>query len=84
MSPTFDTPDLSSGFSYFKSKKKGNWRTLIINVNGVLSKTAEITSIIDYCDHETKIDSSISFSEFIPNGYNGGFRRDRNKMAEAS
>ena len=28
---------------------------------------------------ETKIDSSISFSEFLPNGYNGGFRRDRNK-----
>ena len=28
---------------------------------------------------ETKIDSSTSFSEFLPNGYNGGFRRDRNK-----
>ena len=85
MSPTFDTPDLSSGFSYSKSKKKGNWRTLIINANGVLSKTAEIAAIIDYCDPdlmlftETKIDSSISFSEFLPNGYNGGFRRDRNK-----
>ena len=68
-----------------KSKKKGNWRTLIINANGVLSKTAEIASIIDYCDldlmlfTETKIDSSISFSEFLPNGYNGGSRRDRNK-----
>ena len=83
MSPAFDTPELSSGFSYSKSKKKGNWRTLIINTNGVLSKTAEIASIIDYCDPdlmlftETKIDSSISFSEFLPNGYNGGFRRDR-------
>ena len=42
MSPTFHTPDLSSGFSYSKSKKKGNWRTLIINANGVLSRTAEI------------------------------------------
>ena len=50
MSPAFDTPDLSSGFSYSKSKKKGNWRTLIINANGVLSKTAEIASIINYCD----------------------------------
>ena len=28
---------------------------------------------------ETKIDSSISFSEFLPNGYNGEFRRDRCK-----
>ena len=48
MSLAFDTPDLSSGFSYSKSKKKGNWRTLIINANGVLSKTAEIASIINY------------------------------------
>ena len=28
---------------------------------------------------ETKIDSSISYSEFLPNGYNGEFRRDRCK-----
>ena len=28
---------------------------------------------------ETKIDSSISFSEFLPNGYNGEFRKDRCK-----
>ena len=87
MSPAFDTPDLSSGFSYSKSKKKGNWRTLIINANGVLSKTAEIASIINNCDPDlmlftkTKIDSSISFSEFLPNGYNEWYKT---KMAEAS
>ena len=68
-----------------KLKKKGNWRTLIINANGVLNKKAEIAAIIDYCDPdlmlftETKIDSCISFSEFLPNWYNGEFRRDRCK-----
>ena len=50
-----------------------------------MNKKAEIAAIIDYCDPdlmlftETKIASSISFSEFLPNGYNGEFRRDRCK-----
>ena len=83
--PSVDTPNLTSGLSYSKSKKKGNWRTLIINANGILSKTAEISAIIEYCDpdlmliSETKIDSTISYSEFLPKGYTGEFRRDRNK-----
>ena len=77
--------DYPLGTVTLKLKKKGNWCTLIINANGVLNKKAEIAAIIDYCDPdlmlftETKIDSSISFSEFLPNGYNGEFRRDRCK-----
>ena len=90
MSPAFDTPDLSSGFSYSKSKKKGNWRTLIINANGVLNKTAKIASIINYCDPDLmlftaiKINSSISFSEFLQMGTMVGFAETATKMAQAS
>ena len=49
-----------------------------------MNKKAEIAAIID-CDPdlmlftETKIDSSISFFEFLPNGYNGEFRGNRCK-----
>ena len=86
--PSIDTPELSSGYNYSKTKKKSNWRTLIIIANGVLIKKMPKLHAAISCDPDlmlftnTIIDSSITFSEFLPNGYNGynGYNvRDRCK-----
>ena len=63
--------------------KKQNLRTLVINCNGIANKRAELENITAYTDPdvilmtETKIDSSVSSSEFLPCGYKGDIRRDR-------
>ncbi len=63
--------------------KKQNWRTLVVNCNGVMSKKAELSNLTNYTNPdillltETKIDNTISTSEFLPDGYTGEFRKDR-------
>ena len=62
--------------------KKQSLRTLVINCNGIANKRAELENITAYTDPdvilmtETKIDSSVSSSEFLPCGYKGDIRRD--------
>ena len=64
--------------------KASNMRYLSINCNGVSSKRAELENLVAYTSPdvllltETKIDSSVSTSEFLPVGYRG-FRKDRNR-----
>ena len=63
--------------------KKQNLRTLVINCNGVSNKRAELENVFNYTDPdivlltETKIDSTINPSEFLPRGYKGDIRKDR-------
>jgi exonuclease III len=66
--------------------KLNNWRTLVINVNSIVGKSAEFAHLLEYTNPdaimlcETKLDSSIKSAEFIDN--NAGytiFRRDRNR-----
>ena len=63
--------------------KKQNLRTLVINCNGVSNKRAELENVFNYTDPdivlltETKIDSTINPSEFLPSGYKGDIRKDR-------
>ena len=64
--------------------KASNMRYLSINCNSVSSKRAELENLVAYTSPdvllltETKIDSSVSTSEFLPAGYRG-FRKDRNR-----
>ena len=86
--PSLLTPELSSDFIY--PKKGSNWRTVVINANGITHKKVEISEMDDYCDPdlmlitltETKLDSSIFSSELLPKGFVGEFRRDRNLNSE--
>ncbi len=56
-------------------EKKHNWRTVIINCNSAPGKRALLSRLVDYVDPdcmlltETKIDGSVSSSEFMPPGY---------------
>ena len=64
--------------------KKNNWRTLTVNCNGVANKQAELQHIIEYTNPdvllltETKVDSTIKSSEFMPQTYKC-FRKDRKR-----
>ena len=79
--PSVITPELSSDFIY--PKNGSNWRTVVVNVNSITNKKAEISAMADYCDPDLKLitetlDSSIFSSELLPKGYVGQFRRDCN------
>ena len=62
--------------------KGENLRTLVVNCNGVHNKTAKLANMVGYVDpdilllSETKLNDSVSSSEFLPANYKG-FRRDR-------
>jgi len=62
--------------------KKSNWRTLVLNANGIRSKHAELLHLVDYTNPdailltESKLDPSIANSEFMPQGYSV-VRKDR-------
>lgn len=62
--------------------KQANWRTLIINCNGITGKRAELAQLADYTDPdamllcETKLDGSVNNAEFLPEGYKA-YRKDR-------
>ncbi len=62
--------------------KQNNWRTLVVNCNGVIGKKAQLANLVSYTDPdvlivtETKIDGTVSSAEFIPPGYKS-FRKDR-------
>ena len=62
--------------------KQDNWRTLVVNCNGVTNKKAELEHLTQYTDPdlliltETKLDQTIKTSEFLPPNYRA-FRKDR-------
>ena len=68
-----------------KKRNTNSWRTLVINCNSVSGKKSELAERVEYTDPdvilltETKLDSSIGTAEFIPEGYQGNIRRDRNR-----
>ena len=65
--------------------KRTNIRTLVINANGVSDKRALLENLVECTDPdvmiitETKLDSTINSSEFLPEGYRGDIRKDRNR-----
>ena len=64
--------------------KGNNVRVIVANCNGVRGKKAELENLTEYVNPdililtETKIDSDIKSSEFLPEGYKGDIRKDRN------
>ena len=80
--PSVLTPELSTDFIY--PKEYSNWRTVVINVNSITHKKAEISAMADYCDPDlmlmtgTKLDSNHFSSKLLPKGYGDEFRRDSN------
>ena len=65
--------------------KKHNIRTLIINANGVSDKWALLENVVEYTDpdvliiSETKLDATVDSTEFLPSGYRGDIRKDRDR-----
>ena len=60
-------------------------RTLIINANGVSDKRALLENVVKYTDpdvliiSETKLDATVDSTEFLPSGYRGDIRKDRDR-----
>ena len=56
-----------------------------MNCNSITGKVAEFANLTEYTDPdvimmtETKLDSSINAAEFLPEGYQVGARKDRNR-----
>ena len=56
-----------------------------MNCNGITNKKAALENLVSYTNPdviiltETKIDGKISPSEFLPDGYQGEVRKDRNR-----
>ncbi len=64
---------LTSASSQADLRKKGmNWRTLVININGIRGKVAELEHVIDCTNpdavliYETKLDKSVNTQEVVP------------------
>ena len=70
--------------------KHHNMRTLVVNANGILGKSATFANLIDYTKpdivlmQETKLDPSIKSGEFMPPGFSAPIRQDRNKHGGGS
>ena len=60
------------------SPKHHNMRTLVVNANGILGKSAMFGNLIDYTKPD-KLDPSIKSGEFMPPVFSPPIRRDRNK-----
>ena len=75
--------DTSSGI--FTRTTADNIRITVVNANSVKGKKPEIVELCNSTQldimviTETKIDSTINSSEFLPQNYNGQIRRDRNR-----
>jgi hypothetical protein len=63
--------------------KGNNLRVIVVNCNSASGKKAELANLCDYLDPdvmiltETKIDSTVHYAEFLPEGYTGDIRKDR-------
>ena len=61
-----------------------NLRVCVVNCNSARNKKAVFTNFLDYAKPdlalitETKLDSNIVYNEFLPEGYHGKIRKDRN------
>ena len=66
-------------------KQQDKLRFVVVNCNGAAGKQAEIANMCSYLEPdiiimtETKIDSSVKYSEFLPSHYLGTIRKDRVK-----
>ena len=75
--------DASSGI--FTPTTADNIRIAVVNANSVKGKKPEIAKLCSSTQldimviTETKIDSTINSSEFLPQNYNGHIRRDHNR-----
>ena len=69
-----------------KANNNNNWRSITVNCNSVVNKRAELSHLVQYTDPdviiltETHLDSTIKSSEFLPDGYRGDIRKDRNRF----
>ena len=76
--PTTSPQETTSG------ENGNNFRVAVVNSNSARNKKAEFTNFIQYTKPdiilitETKIDGTIASSEFLPDGYLGKIRNDRN------
>ena len=78
-----DFKDPASQLRDIKFKNIGNPILAYINVNSIRNKHSDFFSIVD-CNveivtiAETKLDSSFPSAQFIVDGYNAPYRKDRN------
>jgi len=63
--------------------KSNNWRTLVVNADGIIGKVAQFANLVSYTKPdailmcETKLGSHHHSAEFMPPGYSPPVRRDR-------
>ncbi|XP_078617860.1 uncharacterized protein LOC144885679 [Branchiostoma floridae x Branchiostoma japonicum] len=63
--------------------KSHNWRTLVVNADGIIGKVAQFANLVSYTKPdailmcETKLGSHHHSAEFMPPGYSPPVRRDR-------
>ena len=81
---TSTQPHVTATRSANPAIKQANFRTIVVNCNSVKGKQAELAHLLSYTDAdavlmcETKLDSSVSVSEFLPPNYQCIARKDRN------